>query len=217
MADVSVDSPMEKPAEKEGGAKGVRRDSAGRRIKGRGNAGAEDSQMQQREGHFESIGTAGAGAAKSIEGWILFITGLDQETQEDDIHDKFCDFGDIKNLHLNLDRRTGFVKGYALVEFEQQPEAQAAIDALNGTQVLGSTISVDWAFSRGPARRAAPAGGQRCALVAQLLRSACLAAAQLLARVAHLPWYLWRSLSRARREQDRGGRRDDDDDRRRRY
>ncbi|KAG8468269.1 hypothetical protein KFE25_013352 [Diacronema lutheri] len=143
------------------GGKAVRRDSAGRRIKGRGNAGGDDSQMQQREGQFESIGTAGAGAAKSVEGWILFITGLDQETQEDDIHDKFCDFGDIKNLHLNLDRRTGFVKGYALVEFEQQAEAQGAITALNGTQVLGSTISVDWAFSRGPARRAAPAGGRR--------------------------------------------------------
>ncbi|KAJ1617401.1 hypothetical protein T492DRAFT_1100171 [Pavlovales sp. CCMP2436] len=153
------EEPVEAPAA--GGAKGVRRDSAGRRIKGRGTAGAEDSEMQHKEGHFESIGTAGAGPAKSIEGWILFITGLDQETQEDDIHDKFCDFGDIKNLHLNLDRRTGFVKGYALVEFEQQTEAQAAIDALNGTQVLGSTINVDWSFSRGPGRRAAAGGGQR--------------------------------------------------------
>lgn len=164
MAEAEIGGAMEEAEGSAGGngAKGVRRDSAGRRIKGRGNAGAEDSQMQQREGHFESIGTSGAGAAKSVEGWILFITGLDQETQEDDIHDKFCDFGDIKNLHLNLDRRTGFVKGYALVEFEQQPEAQAAIDALNGTQVLGSTISVDWAFSRGPARRAAAGGGQRC-------------------------------------------------------
>ncbi|EDO07754.1 RNA recognition motif domain containing protein [Babesia bovis T2Bo] len=83
---------------------------------------------------------------KTIGGWVIIVTGVHPEAQEEDIRDAFEGFGQITSIHLNMDRRSGYAKGYAFIEFSEQQEARSAITEMNGHQILGQEVAVAWAF-----------------------------------------------------------------------
>mmetsp|Transcript_37251 Transcript_37251/g.42534 ORF Transcript_37251/g.42534 Transcript_37251/m.42534 type:complete len:152 (-) Transcript_37251:99-554(-) len=107
----------------------------------------------QQQYHHHHIRTSGP--QKSIEGWIVFVTGVNEEAEEDDLFDVFSEYAGVKHMFVNRDRRTGLVKGYALVEYETFTEAQDTINGLHGKRILGKEVGVDWAFVK-PTHRVAP-------------------------------------------------------------
>lgn len=96
-----------------------------------------------------------SGPLESVEGWVVFVTGVHEEVQEEDIVDAFSEYGNIKSVHLNMDRRTGLVKGYALVKYDKQDQAQDAINSIHGTELLGKKVGVHWAFCKSGATSSA--------------------------------------------------------------
>lgn len=73
----------------------------------------------------------------------LFLGGLPYDLTEGDVLCVFSQFGEIVNVNLIRDKKTGKSKGFCFLCYENQQSTVLAVDNFNGVKVLGRTIRVD--------------------------------------------------------------------------
>ncbi|XP_069000071.1 RNA-binding motif protein, X-linked 2 isoform X1 [Embiotoca jacksoni] len=74
--------------------------------------------------------------------WI-FIGGFPYELTEGDLICVFSQYGEIVNINLVRDKKTGKSKGFCFVCYEDQRSTVLAVDNFNGIKIKGRTIRVD--------------------------------------------------------------------------
>ena len=73
----------------------------------------------------------------------LFVGNLSFDTTENDLQDAFAAHGVVTEANLMTDRATGRPRGFAFVTMGSPEEAQKAIDAMNGANLDGRSLTVN--------------------------------------------------------------------------
>src|SRR5712691_5565932 len=89
----------------------------------------------------------------------IYVGGLPYSATEEDLENLFASHGAVKDAAVITDRYTGQAKGFGFVEMEDDDEAERAINALNGTQLGGRTLTVNEARPREERPRSGGGGG----------------------------------------------------------
>ncbi|NWG29786.1 MAG: RNA-binding protein [Ignavibacteriaceae bacterium] len=73
----------------------------------------------------------------------LFVGSLPWAVNDESLKQTFAPYGKVVSATVVTDRRSGRSKGFGFVEMENDAEAKAAIDALNGSELNGRNIVVN--------------------------------------------------------------------------
>ena len=80
----------------------------------------------------------------------IYVGNLPYSINESELAELFEGFGSVARANVIIDRETGRSKGFGFVEMDDQAEAEAAIEALNGSDMSGRPIRVNEARPRTP-------------------------------------------------------------------
>ncbi|TAM38374.1 hypothetical protein EPN54_04300 [bacterium] len=80
----------------------------------------------------------------------IFVGNLSFGAKEADVHKAFASFGTVAIVAIVMEKKGKKSRGFGFVEMPDENEAQAAIAALNGKELLGRPINVMPALPKKP-------------------------------------------------------------------
>jgi RNA recognition motif-containing protein len=64
----------------------------------------------------------------------IYIGNLSSQIAEDDLYEIFVEYGEVLQVNIPLDRRTGETRGFAFVDMEDDTQEAQAIIELDGAE-----------------------------------------------------------------------------------
>jgi hypothetical protein len=89
----------------------------------------------------------------------IYVGNLAYGATEDDIRQKFSEFGQVSAVNIITDRQTGRPRGFAFVEMPNAAEAKQAIESLNLQEIAGRAVTVNEARPKPDRPRKGGGGG----------------------------------------------------------
>ncbi len=90
----------------------------------------------------------------------IYVGNLSYDVTDDDLRKAFEKFGQVESATAIRDNYTGKSKGFGFVEMPSRDEAMAAIQGLNGTELMERTLKVNEARPRTEGPRGGGRGGK---------------------------------------------------------
>lgn len=73
----------------------------------------------------------------------IYAGNLSYDVTDEDLQAAFETYGQVTSANVIKDRFSGESRGFGFVEMASKEEGKAAIEALNGTQLKGKSITVN--------------------------------------------------------------------------
>ena len=89
----------------------------------------------------------------------IFVGNLPFRAEQEDVIELFAQFGEVTNCALPLERDTGRKRGFAFIEMADESTEEAAIEGLQGAELMGRPLRINKAEPRGSAPRRGGGGG----------------------------------------------------------